>query len=165
MLSVQSLTWGLNPQTVRSWPELKSRVGCLTEWAAQVPILLCFSCCTASHSPFPVTIDWEACFPSCWVCWCWQFSRVGSFQEFNSAEANHLPEVHALILGTAYQMTDQCRSIKDGPSCPLAWAFPVKLADSIEMRFFSLPFTFFTSLQMFIPKSSPLKISEFYSPF
>ena len=35
VLSVQSLTWGLIPQTMRSRPELKSRVRCLTNWATQ----------------------------------------------------------------------------------------------------------------------------------
>ena len=27
---------GLDPRTLRSWPESKSRVGCLTDWATQV---------------------------------------------------------------------------------------------------------------------------------
>ena len=26
-----------NPQTMRLWPELKPRVGCLADWATQVP--------------------------------------------------------------------------------------------------------------------------------
>ena len=30
MLSVQSLMWGLNSRSVRSWPEPKSRIRCLT---------------------------------------------------------------------------------------------------------------------------------------
>ena len=34
-LSSQSLTWGSNPWTMRSWPEVKSRVRCLTDWATQ----------------------------------------------------------------------------------------------------------------------------------
>ena len=33
---------GLNPRTLRSWPELKSRVSHLTNWATQVSLLLCF---------------------------------------------------------------------------------------------------------------------------
>ena len=32
MLSAQSSMWGSNPQTIRSWPKLKPRVGCLTDW-------------------------------------------------------------------------------------------------------------------------------------
>ena len=32
-----SPTWGLNPWTLSSWPETKSRVGCLTDWATQAP--------------------------------------------------------------------------------------------------------------------------------
>ena len=36
-LSAQSLTGGSNPQTVRSWPEPKPKVGCLTDWATQAP--------------------------------------------------------------------------------------------------------------------------------
>ena len=36
-LSVQSTTWGLNSRTLRSWPEPKSRVKCLIDWATQVP--------------------------------------------------------------------------------------------------------------------------------
>ena len=36
-LSAQSMMWGLNSRTVRSWPELKSRVGHLTNCANQVP--------------------------------------------------------------------------------------------------------------------------------
>ena len=36
-LSAQSQMWGLNSQTVRSWPEPKSSVGPLTDWATQVP--------------------------------------------------------------------------------------------------------------------------------
>ena len=35
--SAQSPRWDLNPWTVTSWPELKPRVGCLTNWATQVP--------------------------------------------------------------------------------------------------------------------------------
>ena len=37
MQSVQSPTWGWNSQTVRSWPESKSRVRCLPDWAPQGP--------------------------------------------------------------------------------------------------------------------------------
>ena len=37
MLSVQSLTWSLNSLTRRLWPEPKSRVRCLTNWATQMP--------------------------------------------------------------------------------------------------------------------------------
>ena len=36
-LSVQGPTRGSNPQTVRSWPEPKPRVGCWTDWATQAP--------------------------------------------------------------------------------------------------------------------------------
>ena len=36
-VSAQSLTWGSNPWTVTSWPGPKSRVGCFTDWATQVP--------------------------------------------------------------------------------------------------------------------------------
>ena len=39
-LSAQSLTHGLNSQTVRSWPEPKARVRRLTNWATQVPHFL-----------------------------------------------------------------------------------------------------------------------------
>ena len=39
MLPAQSPVWGLIPWTVRSWPELKSRVGRLTDWATQVPLI------------------------------------------------------------------------------------------------------------------------------
>ena len=31
----------LDPTTLRSWPELKSRVGCLTNWATQMPLCFC----------------------------------------------------------------------------------------------------------------------------
>ena len=34
----QSLMWGLISLTVRSWPELKPRVGHLTNWATHVPV-------------------------------------------------------------------------------------------------------------------------------
>ena len=34
-LSAQSLTWGSNSWTMRSWPDLRSRVGHLTDWATQ----------------------------------------------------------------------------------------------------------------------------------
>ena len=40
ILSAQSLKQGSNPWTLRSWPELKPRVRCLTEWAAQLPLFL-----------------------------------------------------------------------------------------------------------------------------
>ena len=40
MPSVQSPMQGSNPQTMRSWPELKSRVRGLTHWATQVPLLM-----------------------------------------------------------------------------------------------------------------------------
>ena len=36
-LSAQSLMWGSNSQTMRSQPEPKPRVGCLTNWATHVP--------------------------------------------------------------------------------------------------------------------------------
>ena len=36
-LSTQSPTRGLNSRTVRSWPEPKLRVRCLTDWATQAP--------------------------------------------------------------------------------------------------------------------------------
>ena len=36
-LSAQSLMWGLNPWTMRSWPEPKPRVGHLTHRATQAP--------------------------------------------------------------------------------------------------------------------------------
>ena len=34
-----SPTWDLIPWTVRSWPEPKSRVGRLTDWATQAPLM------------------------------------------------------------------------------------------------------------------------------
>ena len=37
MLSAQSLTWSMIPPVVRSWPERKSRVRRLTDWASQAP--------------------------------------------------------------------------------------------------------------------------------
>ena len=37
MVSAQSLMWDSKSQTMRSWPERKSRVGSLTDWATQVP--------------------------------------------------------------------------------------------------------------------------------
>ena len=37
-LSEWSRTWGSVSWKVRSWPELRSRVGCLTHWATQVPL-------------------------------------------------------------------------------------------------------------------------------
>ena len=45
-LSVETPTWGLNPRSVRSWPELKPRVRCLTNWATQAPqeLLFLFVC-------------------------------------------------------------------------------------------------------------------------
>jgi len=33
---------GLDPMTPRSWPELKPRVGCSTDWATQVPLWVPF---------------------------------------------------------------------------------------------------------------------------
>ena len=33
----RSLTWGSIPQTVRSWPELKSKLTCLSDWATHMP--------------------------------------------------------------------------------------------------------------------------------
>ena len=38
--SAWSPTPGLNPRTMRSWPELKSRVRCLSDWATQVSLNL-----------------------------------------------------------------------------------------------------------------------------
>ena len=46
-------TWSSIPWAVRSWPELKPRVGCLTNWASQAPMLylLNMSCiCMLFHS-------------------------------------------------------------------------------------------------------------------
>ena len=37
-VSLQSPTWGSNPQTMRAWPQLKSRVRCLPDWATQAPL-------------------------------------------------------------------------------------------------------------------------------
>ena len=39
VLWAQSLMLGSNSQIVRSWPELKSRVRCSTNWATQAPLL------------------------------------------------------------------------------------------------------------------------------
>ena len=36
-LSAQSLMWGSHSWIVRSWPEPKPRVRCLTDWGTQVP--------------------------------------------------------------------------------------------------------------------------------
>ena len=49
-LSAWSPTWGSNPQTMRSWPELKPRVGRLTYWSPQVPPKRYTLRCTASLS-------------------------------------------------------------------------------------------------------------------
>ena len=57
-LSAYSQMWGLNSQTVRSCPELKPRVGCLTNWATQAPPTAHFlfenyfnnmECCGSNH--------------------------------------------------------------------------------------------------------------------
>ena len=37
VLPAQSLTWGQILQIMRSWPEPKSTVGCLTDWATWAP--------------------------------------------------------------------------------------------------------------------------------
>ena len=37
-LRVQTPLWGLNSQTGKSWPEPKSRVSRLTDWATQAPL-------------------------------------------------------------------------------------------------------------------------------
>ena len=42
VLTAQSLMWSLIPQIMRPWPELKSRVGCLTTWATQAPLRFYF---------------------------------------------------------------------------------------------------------------------------
>ena len=52
--SAQSLIQSLNSQTVRSWPDLKSRVGRSTKWATQVPLDSIFESRLAwRHSPGP----------------------------------------------------------------------------------------------------------------
>ena len=44
MLSVEPCIWlGFHLTTPRSWPELKSRVRCLTTWATQVPLCKIFN--------------------------------------------------------------------------------------------------------------------------
>lgn len=35
---------GLDPKTLRSWPELKSRVGCLIDWVTQALLEIFFKC-------------------------------------------------------------------------------------------------------------------------
>ena len=42
VLSAWSLTWDSIPQTVKSWPEPKLRVLCLTDWATKAPLYSCF---------------------------------------------------------------------------------------------------------------------------
>ena len=37
---------GLEPTTAGSWPELKSRVGCSTDWDTQVSLIFLGSCCS-----------------------------------------------------------------------------------------------------------------------
>ena len=37
VLSAHSLTRGSKSRTMRSWPELEPRAGCLTDWATQAP--------------------------------------------------------------------------------------------------------------------------------
>ena len=39
------ILWGSNSQTMRSWPEPRSRVRCLTNWATQVPPKILFIIC------------------------------------------------------------------------------------------------------------------------
>ena len=41
-MSSQSPMWGLNSQTMRSWPQLNPRVGRFTSWASQEPPCLPF---------------------------------------------------------------------------------------------------------------------------
>ena len=38
VLSAQSLIWGSNSRTVRSWSEWRSRVRCSTDWVIQTPL-------------------------------------------------------------------------------------------------------------------------------
>ena len=54
ILSVQSLMWGSSSLTRRSWPELKSRIGCLTDWAPGAPLnffLTSIYFCEREHEP------------------------------------------------------------------------------------------------------------------
>ena len=50
-LSVRSLTWGSNPQSVRSWPGLKWRVRHLTNWATRHPDQTVFNLWICFYSP------------------------------------------------------------------------------------------------------------------
>ena len=43
VLLAQSLMQGSNSQTIRLWPDLKSRIGCFTDWAIHVPLNTYFS--------------------------------------------------------------------------------------------------------------------------
>ena len=69
VLSVQSLMWGLNSWTMRSWPEPKSRVGRSTNWATQAPqsmiILIYQRGCLLLSIFFHVTSEFKAYF---WLC-------------------------------------------------------------------------------------------------
>ena len=56
-LSAQSLTQGSNSQTVRSYPKLTSKVGCLTDGATQVPHACPFAMQPCHSSIFSLNIN------------------------------------------------------------------------------------------------------------
>ena len=67
VLTVQSLMWGSIPWTARSWPELKSRVGCSTDWASQPGIL-------QKESFVVIYQQSESFFLPCSLC-CWPITQ------------------------------------------------------------------------------------------
>ena len=74
-LSVQSPTWGSIPPTMRSWPEPKSGVECLTNWATQVPLGLFFKAALYIH------VEWHSKTQQkflwgFWNSFCWKTSLL-----------------------------------------------------------------------------------------
>ena len=102
--SVWSLTWGWISQSVKSWPELKSTVGCSTNWATQSPLRLSFLTLLWWHSrALHIKLSPSGCLSPSFhlACFCLSF--------WISASTSH-PQRAFLFLRRGQLMQLMCRS-------------------------------------------------------
>ena len=115
VLSAQSPTWGSNSWTVRSWPEPKSRVGHLTDWATQAPL-------------FSKFMHIVACIRTSFLFMAGEYSIEDQILFIHSSADGHLSCVHSLltdmiIIYTISGAFPLSVNTFQGLPCPIGWKY------------------------------------------